>query len=292
MGVPAPGTATADGPLAIICGGGTLPFAVADAVEARGRKAVLFAMRGWADENRVGNYRHHWAPIGQFGKFVRLAGEEGCRDVVFIGSLTRPAISQIRLDFATLKLLPKIVRAYRGGDNHLLSAVGRMFEERGFRLLGAHEVAPEILAPLGAIGTRVPSETDARDIKRGLALIAAIGPFDVGQAVVVAGNNVLAVEAAEGTDLMLERIAELRRRGRIASARGTGVLVKAPKPGQDRRFDLPTIGPQTVERVARAGIAGIAVIAGAAIVADAQEVARTADREGVFVAGMAGEAQA
>jgi DUF1009 family protein len=119
-----------------------------------------------------------------------------------------------------------------------------------------------------------------------LTVIAALGPYDVGQGAIVANNNVLAVEAAEGTDNMLMRIADLRGQGRVTSPRGVGVLVKAPKPGQDRRLDLPSIGPRTIENAARAGLAGVAVTAGSTINAEAAEVAATADREKIFVIGV------
>ena len=129
-------------------------------------------------------------------------------------------------------------------------------------------------------------QRDTADIARGLALLRAIGPFDVGQAVVVADNQVLAVEAVDGTDNMLERIAELRARGRVATGKGAGVLIKAPKPSQDRRLDMPAIGPRTVEAAARAGLAGIAVVAGSTIIAEPQQVARAADAAKLFVYGI------
>jgi UDP-2,3-diacylglucosamine hydrolase len=273
-----------DGALAIICGGGTLPFAVADAVTKHGRRVVLFAIRGWADATRVAAYPHYWAAVGQFGTFCRLAHREGCRDVVFIGSMVRPAIWQIRPDFKTLRLLPRIFGMFRGGDDHLLKGVAAVFEEHGFRLVGAHAVAPEILMPEGALGHERPNDRDRADIVKGLALLNAASPFDVGQAVVVADARVLAIEAAEGTDRMLARIAELRQSGRIAS--GRGVLVKAAKRNQDRRLDLPSIGPQTVEGAAQAGLAGIAVVAGSTIVAEPAQIGATADRAGLFVLGV------
>ena len=278
---------TADhGPLAIICGGGSLPFAVADAVGRRGRRVVLFAIRGWAEPKRVARYPHHWASVGQFGKFCRLARREGCRDVVFIGSMVRPAIRQIRPDFKTLRLLPRIFGMFRGGDDHLLKGVAAIFEEHGFQLLGAHAVAPEILMPEGALGRERPTAHDLADIAKGLALLNASSPFDVGQAVVVADGRVLAIEAAEGTDRMLTRIAELRQSGCISAAAGRGVLVKAAKRNQDRRVDLPSIGPQTVEGAARAGLAGIAVVAGSTIVAEPERIGTIADRAGLFVLGV------
>src|SRR6516164_9710119 len=200
--------------------------------------------------------------------------------------MVRPAIWQIRPDFKTLRLLPRIYGIFRGGDDHLLKGVAAIFEEHGFRLLGAHAVAPEILMPEGALGRERPSERDHSDIAMGLALLNASSPFDVGQAVVVADARVLAIEAAEGTDRILARIAELRQSGRIAVASGRGVLVKAAKRGQDRRVDLPSIGPQTVEGAARAGLAGIAVVAGSTIVAEPERISATADRERLFVLGV------
>ena len=273
-----------DGALAIICGGGTLPFAVADAVTKYGRRVVLFAIRGWADPKRVVDYPHYWAALGQFGAFCRLARREGCQDVVLIGSMMRPAIWQIRPDLKTLRLLPRIFGMFRGGDDYLLKGVAAIFEEHGFRLLGAHAVAPEILMPEGALGRDRPTERDNADIAKGLAFLTAASPFDVGQAVVVADARVLAIEAAEGTDSLLERIAQLRQTGRIAS--GRGVLVKAAKRNQDRRLDLPSIGPQTVEGAARAGLAGIAVVAGSTVVAEPAQIGAVADRAGLFVLGL------
>jgi len=277
------------GPLAMICGGGSLPLAVADKVASSGRRVVLFPLRGAAEGTAVTRFPHHWLHIGQIGKFMRLARAEGCRDVVLIGALIRPSIWQTRPDFKALMLMPRILAAFRGGDNHLLSGMGRLLEQDGFRLLGAHEVAPEILAPENAIGRVQPSEQDRADIALGLDYLKAAGPFDIGQAVVVAGRHIVAVEAIEGTDEMLARIAAMRASGRMRARAGSGVLVKAPKPTQDRRFDLPSIGPVTAERAASAGLAGIAVIAGATIMAEPERLIEAADRAGIFVVGVPAE---
>jgi DUF1009 family protein len=274
-----------DDPLGLICGAGTVPFAVADAVRRRGRPVVLFALRGWADAAAVEAYPHHWIALGQFGRFCHLARTERCRDLVLVGGLVRPSLAQLRLDWGTLRQMPAVIRAFRGGDDHLLSGVGRIFEGAGFRLIGAHEAAPDITAPLGALGRLTPAAAMADDIARGFALLAAMSAFDVGQAAVVSGRRVLAVEAAEGTDAMLDRVAAMRASGRITLPAGAGVLVKTPKRRQDRRFDLPSIGPDTVIRAAKAGLAGIAVIAGATIVAEPQRLVDEADRAGLFVVG-------
>ncbi len=278
--------ATASDSIALICGGGSLPAAVADAIVRSGRRPVMFAIKGWADAATVERYAHHWLALGQLGRFFRLAQAEDCREALFIGTLLRPAIGQIRLDWQAIKMMPRVIKAYAGGDDRLLSGVARLIEEGGPRIIGVKDVAPDIVVPVGVLGRHQPSAGDFADIARALDLIAALGRFDVGQAAVVVANHVIAVEAAEGTDNMLARIADLRVKGRVTTPHGAGVLVKAPKPDQDRRFDLPTIGPQTVANVAAAGLAGIAVAAGETIIADAAEVIAAADRAKIFVVGV------
>jgi DUF1009 family protein len=283
------GTSTEPSALAIVCGGGSLPFAVADAAVRGGRRVVLFALRGWTDPRRVTAYRHYWARLGEFSRLARIATQEGCRDVVIIGSVGRPSFWQLWPDPRVLLLMPKLMRLYRGGDDYLQSGVGRLLEERGFRLLGPQQIAPELLMPEGPIGARTPNARDRADIARGLALLAATSPFDIGQAVVVGDNQVLAVEGPEGTDRMLARVAELRSDQRIRTPANVGVLVKASKIGQDTRLDLPTIGPGTVEGAVNARLAGIALVAGTSVVAELSTVAAAADRAKIFVVGVSAD---
>jgi DUF1009 family protein len=279
--------ATGRDPLAIICGGGSFPGAVADAVARRGRIPVMFGIKGWADAAVIERYpRHHWIAIGQAGRFFRLAKAENCREALFIGTVLRPPITQLRLDWQTIKAMPGLVAAYRGGDDRLISGVARIAENGGLRVVGVKDVASEIFVAEGILGRCQPTERDSADIARALKVIATLGPFDIGQAAIVADGRVLAVEAAEGTDKMLERIAELRTLGRVTSPLGVGVLVKAPKPGQDRRFDLPSIGPRTIDNVARAGLAGVAVAAGSTMIAEAEQVKAAADKANIFFAGV------
>ena len=273
-------------PVAIICGGGSFPGAVAEAIARRGRRPVMFAVRGWADPKVIEGYAHHWIAIGQAGRFFRLARAEHCREALFIGTLLRPPLTQIRLDWQTIRLMPRLIRYFRGGDDRLLSGLAKMIADGGVRMIGVGDVAPEIMVPEGVLGSTQPSARDRADVAYGLALIAALGPFDVGQAAIVANNHVLAVEAAEGTDNMLVRIADLRRQGRVTTPAGVGVLIKAPKPGQDRRFDLPAIGLRTVENVARAGLAGLAVAAGSTIIAEPAQAIAAADRDKIFFVGV------
>ena len=161
----------------------------------------------------VERYAHHWIAIGQAGRFFRLARSERCRDVLFIGTMLRPPLTQIRLDWQSVRLMPRVVRFFRGGDDRLLSGLASLMEDGGLRIIGIKEVAPEIIVQSGMLGRCQPSARDRADIAYALKLIAVLGPFDVGQAAVVADHHVLAVEAAEGTDNMLARIADLRGRG-------------------------------------------------------------------------------
>ena len=279
----APAASTSIG---IIAGAGSLPFAVAASVRARGLKPVLFAIRGFCDPAPLAAYAHHWVAVGQAGRLMRLLRTEQCRDVVFIGALVRPALSELRLDFGTLRVIPRVAAALRGGDDHLLSGVASIFEDHGFRLVGVQDVAPDVLMPEGPLGRSVPDADASTDIERGLAALRAMSPFDIGQALVIIDGHIVAVEDVEGTDGLLARVARLRDQGRIRARSGRGVLVKAPKAGQDLRFDLPTFGPKTVEGAAAAGLRGIAIAAGKAIVAEPQRIIELAEKAGVFVVGV------
>jgi len=273
-------------PVGVIAAGGVLPFAVADEIVARGQTPVLFALRGICDPKPLPRFRHHWIGLGQLGNALKLLKAEGCRDLLFIGNLVRPAVSEIRFDWGTLRELPYIWSAFRGGDDHLLSGVGRIFERHGFRMIGVKDVAPNLLVPEGRLTRSRPNDLVTGDIAKGLAVLRAMAPFDVGQAVVVIDGHVVALEDIEGTDGLLARVARLRADRRIRAAAGRGVLVKAPKAGQDLRYDLPTIGPRTVEGLAAAGLAGVAVAAAHTLLADPQETVSAADRAGVFITGV------
>jgi UDP-2,3-diacylglucosamine hydrolase len=273
-------------PVGVIAGGGAMPFAVADSLSQRGIAPVLFALKGACDPVRVARFRHHWISVGQVGRAEKLFRSEGCRDLIFIGTLQRPALSEIRLDWGTIRVIGKVMASFRGGDNHLLTGIGRILEQDGFRMVGIRDVAPDILVPEGCIARAVPDSADMADIARGREVLAALGPFDIGQAVVVIDGHVVAVEDIEGTDGLLARVARLRDERRIRAKAGRGVLVKAPKSSQDLRFDLPTVGAKTIEGAAKAGLAGIAIIAGNTIAADSQAMIEAADRAGLFIQGL------
>lgn len=267
--------------LGLVACGGVMPAAVADAAIAQGRRVHVVAVRGQADPG-IARFPHDWVRLGEIGHLLGALRKAGCEDVVIIGTMRRPNIWRSGLDFGFFRHLPTIISLTRGGDDTLLSRVAGFFEGQGFRLRGAHEIAPSLLAPEGVIAGPVPGAEAEEDIRRGLALLDAMAPFDVGQAVVVARRHVLAVEAAEGTDAMLTRCGSLRQWG---GSKRSGVLVKAPKRGQELRLDMPVIGPRTVELAAAAGLSGIAVAAGHVMIAEQADMIGMADRHGIFVFG-------
>jgi DUF1009 family protein len=273
-------------PVGLIAAGGVMPFAVADSLTARGIDPVVFALKGACDPVAVERFRHHWISVGQLGRAVKLFRAENCRDLVFIGTLVRPALSEIRLDWGTLRVIGRVWAAFRGGDDHLLSGIGRILERDGFRMVGIKDVAPDLLMPEGCLTRAAPDQSATADIARGRDVLRALSPFDIGQAAVVIDGHVVGVEDIEGTDGLLARVARLRREGRIRAKAARGVLVKAPKSGQDLRFDLPTMGPRTVEGAAAAGLAGIAIVAGNTVIAEPQTMIEAADAAGLFVTGL------
>jgi DUF1009 family protein len=273
-------------PVGLIAAGGVMPFAVADSLIARGLTPVLFALKGACDPVAVARFRHHWISVGQVGTAMKLFRRENCRDLVFIGTLVRPALSEIRLDWGTLRVVGPLLAAFRGGDDHLLSGIGRIFEKDGFRMVGIRDVAPDVLMPAGCLTRALPDDIAAADIARGREVLRALSPFDIGQATIVIDGHVVGVEDIEGTDGLLARVARLRSEGRIRAKAPRGVLVKAPKSGQDLRFDLPTVGPRTVEGAVKAGLAGIAIVAGNTIVVEPQGMIDAADAAGLFLTGL------
>lgn len=268
--------------LGIVAAAGSIPLAVCQAAAEKDIEVFAVALRGQASPE-IAQFPHCWVRLGQVGGIIGALRKAECRDIVIVGALKRPNLWRIGLDFGFVRNLPTILSLTRGGDDTVLKRVVRFFEKQGFTVRGAHEIAPSLLAPTGHLGSLAPDETHQQDVSQAFALIEALGPFDVGQAVVVDHGHILAIEAAEGTDQMLKRCGALRQWGR---RKRSGVLVKAPKPGQEMRVDMPVIGPRTVENAAEAGLAGIAVASGEVMIADQEDMISLADRHGIFVAGM------
>jgi len=267
--------------LGILAGGGPLPGRVAAAAQAAGRGVFLVGLEGFADAAVLAPYPHGWARLGAAGRILALLRAQGCADVVLVGPVRRPSLLDLRPDAEGARLLARIGRAAFGGDDGFLAAIVRVLAEEGFRVLGAHEVLTEAVAPPGLLGCHAPDAAARADIARGVMVVRALGTVDVGQGCVVQQGIVLAVEAIEGTDAMLARAAGLRRPG------PGGVLVKLVKPGQERRADLPTIGPATLRAAVEAGLRGVAVEAGGTLLTDRAGLAAAADAAGLFLLGIA-----
>jgi DUF1009 family protein len=277
------------GCLAIVAGRGSLPREIAEARERAGLPYVLVVFPGCEAEWMAGRpVQHHtFERVGALFAGLERADVEA---VVFAGGMTRPRLRVWRADRAALGVLLRALRLLAQGDDAMLRGFGAIFEERGIRLVGAAEVlGGQLLLRAGALGRRKPAARDMGDAARAARIVAALGPHDVGQGAVVARGLCLAVEAIEGTDLMLERVAGLPAERRAAAPPPSGVLYKGPKPGQDRRFDLPAIGPGTVRGAAAAGLAGIVAAAGETQLLEPGETRAEADRLGIFVYGATAE---
>ena len=225
--------------------------------------------------------------MGEVGKLFAALKERAIAEMVIIGAMTRPELVDLRLDWGAVKRAAGLAQLFRRGDNGLLAGLAAIIEREGVRVVGAHEIAPRLLAPFGPIGARAPSEEDETDISLGVRLLGALSIFDAGQGAIVAAGRVLAIEAAEGTDAMLARVAEMRANGRLRLAGLAGVLVKAPKRGQDLRLDMPAVGPKTIEGAVKAQLRGVAIAAGRVLVVERALCARKVDAAGLFVAGFA-----
>ncbi|MEL7486111.1 MAG: UDP-2,3-diacylglucosamine diphosphatase LpxI [Pseudomonadota bacterium] len=269
--------------LGVIAGGGALPARIAQASAARDEPFFVIRLEGFADET-LNAFPGTDCSIGEAGKLIRILKDQACDGVVLAGLVQRPDFRKLKPDWRGAALLPKVVAAAARGDGALLSVLVDTLESEGFIVVGAEEVTRDLIAPEGAFGAIAPEDHHHADVKKAAAVVRALGQFDIGQGAVVADGLVLAVEAAEGTDAMLERCAALDDNFR-GGAEPNGVLVKRPKPGQELRVDLPTIGVDTVKAAARAKLAGVAVEAGRTLVMDLEATTRIADDLGLFVYG-------
>lgn len=279
-------SAPTGGSLAIIAGAGDFPPRLAAIAAARGQAVFVAALEGAADPAAFGQADLQVYRLGQLGRLLDELRRRQVTELVLIGSLPRPSFAALRPEASTLKYLPHFARAFRGGDDHLLRGVVGFFEGQGFSVHGPADIAPAMTAPLGSLGRKAASAEQKALIARGFELLAALSPFDVGQAAILADHRVIAIEAAEGTDAMIRRVADMVASGRLRIARGDGVLVKAPKDGQDLRVDMPAIGAETLKNVTAAGLAGIGLRAGRVLVGDAAGLGQFADKAGLFVEGV------
>lgn len=272
--------------VAVVAGSGRLPVNVAESLAEAGHSPFIVMLAGEADDPKLASFEHERLALEEIGSLLPLLKRRKITHVVLAGGVSRrPHWRQIRPTLALLRVLPKILIALARGDDGLLRVIIGEIEAEGFKVVGAHEIVPDLLASEGPMTRAKPLKGDMADLDAALAAARAIGVLDIGQAAVAIGGRVVALEGVEGTDGLLERVKELRHHGRIG-ARKRGVLVKCAKPGQELRADLPGIGPATVNAAHAAGLAGIGVEAGHSLVLDFGETVKRADALGLFVVGL------
>tara|TARA_R100000005_G_scaffold80888_1_gene48187 strand:+ start:15831 stop:16694 length:864 start_codon:yes stop_codon:yes gene_type:complete len=271
-----------EGPLhiGIIAGSGSLPLALAETLRRRGDTPYLLLIEKEAAPAHYADFPHEVIRIAKVGAFLKALRREGCTSVTLAGPVRRPDFKNLLPDMEGMKLLSRIAAASRKGDDGLMRAITGFLAEKGFQVIGAHELVEELLAPLGQLGRIAPTETDEKDIAEGMRIVRAVGALDIGQGAIIREGYVLAVEAAEGTDRLLQRTAE------FAWDKPAGVFVKLSKPGQELKADMPTLGPETVMLAAEANLRGIAMEAGRTLIVDLEETVQCADKKGIFLVGV------
>jgi UDP-2,3-diacylglucosamine hydrolase len=270
--------------LGLIAGGGSLPVSLARHCRDQGRALFVVRLTGFAD-SELSEFAGADVPLGRLGAAIDALRAAGCEAVCLAGKVARPDFRSLRPDLRGIAALPGALAAAREGENGLLAFLLAEFEKEGFIAEGAHEVMSELILKPGPLGRRKPGRVHQHDIAAALAAARAVGALDAGQGAVVCDGLILALEAQEGTDAMLARVAGLPAEIRGTPQRRRGVLAKACKPRQERRVDLPTIGPETVRGAAAAGLAGVVGDAGLTLVVERDQVRALADDLGLFVIG-------
>ncbi len=273
------------GALGIIAGSGDLPRAIATSASDSGRKVFVLALAGMTGDWASG-FPNETVALGELGRAFKAFKAHDCSDITLAGKVQRPKFSEIRLDAKAMLAAPRVIAAALRGDDALLRAVVDMFEREGLRVVGAAEAAPDLIAKPGVMGRVKPNAENESDIALAFRIARAMGEFDVGQAAIVCAGLPLAVEAAEGTDATIARVAHLPEHFRGSRSKPRGVLVKAPKPIQDRKTDLPVVGVETVRAAHAVALAGIALEAGGALIVDRAAVVAEADKLGLFLMGV------
>ncbi len=276
-----------DARVGIIAGGGSLPVEVAQALARQGKSPFVIMTAGEVDRVAdFADYEQTTLTLEDVGSLLPTLKRHHVTHLVTAGHITRrPRLAAMRLNAGLLAWVPSLLIGVTRGDDTVLKLFVRRIERSGIKVVGAHEIVPELVAVEGPLTKAIPRKSDWRDIEAAHAAAKAIGALDIGQAAVAVGGRAIALEGIEGTDGLLERTKQLRGHGRLAG-KTRGVLVKCAKPGQELRADLPSIGPQTVEAAHAAGLAGIAVEAGRSLILEGPVVIARANALGLFVIGL------
>jgi DUF1009 family protein len=266
--------------LGVIAGAGALPGQIIAACRETGREFFVLAFEGSADPDIIGNVPVQWIRMSSLSTALESARREGVSELVLVGKIPRPSVMELMRDIRSAKFMAKVGTRMLGDDNILSAVVRELEEAEGFKVIGPETVLENLLATEGPYGRLAPSADELADIRRGLDVVHQLGRLDIGQAAIIQNGFVIGVEGAEGTDRLIQRCREF-----VSPDLPGGVLVKAAKPTQDLRIDLPAVGLSTVEYAVEAGLRGIAVETGRTLVVDRADMARAADAAGIFLCG-------
>jgi len=266
--------------LGIIAGSGELPRRIIRECNEKGRPVFVIAFDDITEAETVSALPHKWLHIGKVGEIIKTLKAENVSELILAGKVGRPPLSSLKMDFSAMKLLTKFAKLTSQGDDKIFSTIIKFLEDKGFNVIGSEDVLSDLLIKEGPIGSVKPDKIAQKDIEIGAKAAIVVGKLDIGQAVIVQQGQILGVEGAEGTDALMNRCKNLHNEG------FSGVLVKMKKPGQDSRVDLPSIGIHTVNNAHAAGLRGIAVEAGGALVINRAEVIKRANDLGIFLVGI------
>lgn len=273
--------------IAIIAGSGSFPFEIADAVHATGHKPFIVGLRGFVDRNpALRFYDHAYADMLDPQRILSVLHDHKIKRVILAGGVARPGPLALLSIYSFFRHREELKRIVSGGDDRILRGVIRLLEDNGFSVMGIDEAAPDLLIKTGQGGSIACPEHIKSDIDVALSCLSLIGSFDMGQGAVVARGRILGIEGPEGTDAMLDRIRLMQKSRRVVLDNIDAILVKAAKPGQDRRVDLPAIGPRTIKMAKAAGLSGIAVVAHEVVMVERRQLIQDANRAGIFIWGV------
>ncbi len=266
-------------PIGLVAGSGKIVGQVLNEAKKAGKEVFVVALKGYAQEEFLpADVPCVWIRLGEVAKGFDALHQSGVEQLCFIGAVRRPSLTELRPDWRAAKFFAKVGISFLGDDD-LLKCVLKEMENEGFQVVGVHEVLPSLLTKEKVYTKKKPSKEDWLFIEKGMKVAKTLGKLDVGQAVVVQNDLVLAVEGIEGTDALIQRSKALHRKGK------GGLLIKACKPQQEKRMDLPTIGEKTLLSMKEAGLRGVAVEAGASLIVDEGETVQLANKLGLFVVG-------
>lgn len=268
--------------LGLISGTGDIPRLIAEHRKANGQETFIIRIKGYLEDWQK-DHPNEICGIAETGKMLNALRDAGCDTVTLIGNVKRPDFSKLKPDMKALSLLPRVLKAASQGDDALLRSMVDIFESEGFKVVGAEDLLTQLRAKPEVLTEHKPDGQDITDIDLCFRIAGEIGKLDIGQGAVVANGLVLAVEAQEGTDEMLKRIARLPENIRGSEDKRRGVLLKRPKPIQERRIDTPVIGPSTVHNAAEAGLSAIAVVENGALIVNKKELVSLANRYGLSI---------